>query len=55
MRTLLVTLLMLLRFGPDLVYATSVSLTQPSSSHQTTAPKRFVSPPAAEIIHPVPR
>jgi hypothetical protein len=52
MRTALVVLIMLVRFGPDLVYAAGDTLPHPDPSHQTTAPKWVVSPPAVVVIHP---
>lgn len=55
MRTALVLLIMLVRFGPDLVYAAHDSLPQPDPSRQTTAPKWIVSPPAIVVIRPPPQ
>jgi hypothetical protein len=52
MRTALVVLIMLVRFGPDLVYAAGDTLPRPDPSRQTTAPKWIVSPPAVVVIRP---
>ncbi|WP_331308528.1 hypothetical protein [Methylobacterium oryzae] len=52
MRTALVVLIMLVRFGPDLVYAANATLPRPDPSRQTTAPKWIVSPPAVVVIRP---
>jgi hypothetical protein len=52
MRTALVVLIMLVRFGPDLVYAASDTLPQRDPSHETTVPRWIVSPPAAVVIRP---
>ncbi|MGT2486168.1 hypothetical protein ACU4GA_09780 [Methylobacterium oryzae CBMB20] len=43
---------MLVRFGPDLVYAANATLPRPDPSRQTTAPKWIVSPPAVVVIRP---
>ncbi|GLS74611.1 hypothetical protein GCM10007890_66290 [Methylobacterium tardum] len=40
------------RFGPDLVYAASDTLTHLDPSRQTTVPKWIVSPPAVVVIRP---
>jgi hypothetical protein len=45
MRTALVTLIVLARFGPDLIYAASDALPRPYPSHHAIAPKWIVSPP----------
>lgn len=55
MRTALIALIMLVRFGPDLVYAANDSLPQTNSSRQTTAPKWIISPPAVVVIRPPPQ
>ncbi len=52
MRTALVVLIMLVRFGPDLVYAAGDTLPHPDPYRQTTAPKWIVSPPAVVVIRP---
>ncbi|SFM77481.1 hypothetical protein [Methylobacterium pseudosasicola] len=52
MRTALIALIVLVRFGPDVVYATHHTLPQPDLSRQTTAPKWIVSPPAVVVIRP---
>ncbi|MBY0250128.1 hypothetical protein [Methylobacterium sp.] len=52
MRTALVVLIMLVRFGPDLVYAANAALPQPDPSHQAAAQKWLVSPPAVVVIRP---
>ncbi len=52
MRTALVVLIMLVRFGPDLVYAAGDTLPHPDPSRQTTAHKWVVNPPAVAVIHP---
>ncbi|MDE3749671.1 hypothetical protein [Methylobacterium radiotolerans] len=52
MRTALVVLIMLVRFGPDLVYAANAALPQPDSSRQVAAQKWIVSPPAVVVIRP---
>jgi hypothetical protein len=54
MRTALVVLIMLVRFGPDLVYAASDTLPHPDPSRQTMAPRWIVSPPAVVVIRPPP-
>lgn len=52
MRTALVALIVLVRFGPNLVYAASASLSRPDPSHHTHALKWVVSPPALVVIRP---
>ncbi|WP_163005952.1 hypothetical protein [Methylobacterium brachiatum] len=50
MRTALIALIVLVRFGPDVVYATHHTLPRSDMSRQTTAPKWIVSPPAVVVI-----
>jgi hypothetical protein len=52
MRTALIAMIVLVRFGPDVVYGAHTSLPQPDPSRQTTAPKWIVSPPAVVVIRP---
>ncbi|WP_200905710.1 hypothetical protein [Methylobacterium sp. ARG-1] len=52
MRTALITLIVLVRFGPDLVYAANASLPQPDLAHRTITPKWIGSPPAVVVIYP---
>jgi hypothetical protein len=54
MRTALIALIMLVRFGPDIVYGAHQSLPQPDPSRQTMATKWIVSPPAVVVIRPLP-
>ncbi|MGH1569409.1 hypothetical protein ACRAWG_00520 [Methylobacterium sp. P31] len=50
MRTALIAQIVLVRFGPDLVYATNASLPRPGPSRRTTAPKWIGSPPAVVAV-----
>jgi hypothetical protein len=50
MRTALIALIVLVRFGPDLVYAANTSLPRPDPSRRTTAPQWIGSPPAVVVI-----
>jgi hypothetical protein len=52
MRTALIALIVLVRFGPDIVYAANASLPRPDLSHRTAAPKWIVSPPAVVVVRP---
>lgn len=50
MRTAPAVLIMLVRFGPDLVYAAGDTLPPQDPSRQTTALKWIVSPPAVVVF-----
>jgi hypothetical protein len=50
MRTALVVLIVLVRFGPDIVYAASGSLAPSDSAKRTAALRWIVSPPAGVVI-----
>jgi hypothetical protein len=50
MRTALIALIVLVRFGPHLVYAANTSLPRPDPSRRTTAPQWIGSPPAVVVI-----
>jgi hypothetical protein len=52
MRTILVGLIVLVRFGPDIVYAASLSMTPAPSSVRATAPDELISPPASVLVRP---
>jgi hypothetical protein len=52
MCTALIALIVLVRFGPDLVYAANASLPQPDPARRTTAPKWIGNPPAVVVIRP---
>jgi hypothetical protein len=52
MRTALIALIVLVRFGPDVAYAMHRTLPDRDTSCQTTAPKWTVSPPAGVVIRP---
>jgi len=49
LRTVLVGLIVLVRFGPDIVYAASLSTTSAPAVARATAPERLISPPAAVL------
>ena len=53
MRTALIALIVLVRFGPDFAYAMHQTLPEPDTSRQTVAPKWIVSPPAVVVIRPL--
>ena len=52
MRTALIALIVLIRFGPDIVYAANASLPRPDSPRRTSAPKWIGNPPAVVVIRP---
>jgi hypothetical protein len=52
MRTILVGLIVFVRFGPDIVYAASLSMTPPPTSVRTTTLDELISPPASVLVRP---
>ena len=54
MRTALIALIVLVRFGPDIVYGAQQALPQPAPLRPTMATKWIVSPLAVVVIRPPP-
>jgi hypothetical protein len=55
MRTILVGLIVLVRFGPDIAYAASLSMTPAPSSVRSTTSDELISPPASILVRPARR
>jgi hypothetical protein len=51
-RTVLVGLIVLVRFGPDIDYAASLSMTPEPANSRATGPEWLISPPAAVLVRP---
>lgn len=52
MRTVLIAVIALVRFGPDVIYAAHRAVPQPDMTRQTTTSGWIVSPPAVVVIRP---